>query len=156
MRKLPTDLQILDAIYEMYFDEYASFTDDGPSKRLSKVYVPLDIEKVAAKLATEGDIVFGRLYYVMDRKYAYKDDSDGSLVPFFAAHSLSRNFIASIFRTWLQCLPNSGRNIARHGKISSPPPCRRSRPSCPSSRPSGPPLPRSKWLQSSQPRLHPC
>jgi hypothetical protein len=82
MRRLPTDLEILNVIYEDYHDEYASFDPKKPA-RLAKIYVPLDIPKIAAKLGTDEDIVFGRLFHHLDHKYGYEKD-DGSHVHFFA------------------------------------------------------------------------
>jgi len=47
-----------------------------------KIYVPLDIRKVAEGLKTEEDIVFGRLYYQLEHKYGYVK-SDKTHVHFF-------------------------------------------------------------------------
>jgi hypothetical protein len=83
-KRLPTDLEILNTIYEEYYEEYEKF-DRGQSTRKIKVYVPLDIAKIAEKLGTEKDIVYGRLNYHLNKKYSYKkDDEKGSKVLFFA------------------------------------------------------------------------
>lgn len=81
MRHLPTDLQILDAIYDRYYPEFAAYTDEKPN-RSSKIYVPIDVAAIAKDLKVDGDIVFGRLYYHLDQRHGYKD-ADGSRVPFF-------------------------------------------------------------------------
>lgn len=80
--KIPTDLKLLNKIYEMYHLEYAKFErNDGT--RESKIYIPIDSIKIANLLKVDQDIVFGRLYYHLERKYGYKQD-DGSFVHFFA------------------------------------------------------------------------
>src|SRR5262245_28891820 len=66
-KTIPTDLKILQAIYDQHFDEYAGFEPAKPN-RGDKLYVPIDIAKIASKLDTDGDIIFGRLYYVLERK----------------------------------------------------------------------------------------
>lgn len=55
----------------MYSAEYRSFQHGKTDQRLSKVYVPIDIDKIARKLGTEGDIIFGRLYHHLNKKYGY-------------------------------------------------------------------------------------
>jgi hypothetical protein len=81
MKKLPTDLKILNAVYERYYDEFASYTDGGDSRN-AKIYVPIDIKQLAEDLNVDGDIIFGRLYYHLDKKYGYRQEDD-SRVPFF-------------------------------------------------------------------------
>lgn len=70
MKKLTTDLEILNAIYEKYYDAFASYADAHNQTRNSKVYVPIDIESIAESLGVDGDIIFGRLYYHLNKKYA--------------------------------------------------------------------------------------
>lgn len=68
--KVPTDLAILDAIYEQYYDEFASYDKESPT-RSSKIHVPIDIISIAERLRVDRDIVFGRLYYHLNAKYEY-------------------------------------------------------------------------------------
>ena len=81
MKHAPTDLQILKEIYERYYDTFAAYTDEKPN-RDSRIFVPIDIDAVAGKLGVDGDIVFGRLYYHLNKKHGYKED-DGSYVMLF-------------------------------------------------------------------------
>lgn len=81
MRRLPTDLQMLNAIYNRYYDAFAAYTDEKPN-RGAKIYVPIDIDAIAGEFGVDADLIFGRLYYHLDKKHGYKDD-DGSRVPFF-------------------------------------------------------------------------
>lgn len=81
MGKVPTDLQILNVIYRDYSDAFAAFNRDAPDRE-TKLFVPIDIEAVAAKLDVDPDIVFGRLYYHLENKYGY-DRDNGSRVAFF-------------------------------------------------------------------------
>lgn len=100
MRILPTDLKILNAIYDRYYDTYASFSEKK-SNRSSKIYVPIDIEQIAKDLRVDGDIIFGRLYYHLENKYGYKQD-DGLQVHFFGMviggdrHCVNFPYVASI------------------------------------------------------------
>ena len=70
MKPLPTDIKILKTIYNHYYDEFINFEEGS---RSSKVYVPIDIEFISKKLKVDGDIVFGRLYYYLNKRYGYKD-----------------------------------------------------------------------------------
>lgn len=74
MKKTPTDLEILDFIYNKYYQEYISFNKDKP-QRETKIFVPLDIDKIASNFDVDKDIIFGRLYYHLNNMYSYKRDS---------------------------------------------------------------------------------
>lgn len=80
--KIPTDLELLDEIYNLYYEEYESFTKKD-DKRAARNYVSIDCKKIASKLEIDANIVFGRLYYHLDKKHGYTWD-DGSKVHFFA------------------------------------------------------------------------
>ncbi len=71
---LPTDREVLEAIYTMYYEAYAA--------EPAKVYIPIDIDKVSARLGAEADLIFGRLYYHLQERHGYKRDDDTE-VPFF-------------------------------------------------------------------------
>jgi hypothetical protein len=84
-RKLPTDLEIFNEIYDKYYDEFKNFTRETPTRRV-KNHVPIDIDAIARQLGVDGDIVFGRLYYLHCRWYNYTEEKeDGRViqVPFF-------------------------------------------------------------------------
>lgn len=51
-KPLPTDLQVLEAIYDRYYDTFADYREGAPDAigRESKVYVPIDIAAVARDL----------------------------------------------------------------------------------------------------------
>lgn len=99
-KPLPTDIQILDRIYNRYYEEFTSF-DKEEARREGKVYVPIDIASVADDLSVDGDIVFGRLYYHLENKHGYKQEN-GSLVHLFAfqiggeRHAVNFPYLASI------------------------------------------------------------
>ncbi len=82
MKNLPTDLEILKKIYADYYNAFVSYSKEEPD-RSAKIYVPIDIDKLAEDFKVDGDIIFGRLYYHLERKYGYRND-DGSLVHLFA------------------------------------------------------------------------
>ncbi len=81
-RRNITDRLLLKKIYDTYYSEFCSFDEKSPS-RSSKIHVPLDCKAIANKLNLEPEIVFGRLYYHLDKKYGYKQDN-GSNVHLFA------------------------------------------------------------------------
>ena len=84
MKPLPTDRKILEIIYQRYYDIFASFSKESPDRE-AKIFVPVDLEAIAAELNVDKDIVFGRLYYHLEQKHGYKRD-DGINVHFFVRY----------------------------------------------------------------------
>lgn len=82
MHKLPTDQQIMQCIFEMYAQEYPH-PKGAPKTERARVYVPIDVAAVAAKLRCDAELTFGRLYYHLDTKHGYSQD-DGAKVHLFA------------------------------------------------------------------------
>jgi hypothetical protein len=78
MKKLPTDRKILKKIYSLYYDVFRDYQEESKT-RSSKVYVPIDIEKLAMKLSVDSHLIFGRLYYHMDKKYGYTQSDDSKV-----------------------------------------------------------------------------
>ncbi len=98
-RKIPTDLEILDAIYEECYERFASFDKKNPDRK-TKIYVPFDLDKIADQLNVDGDIVFGRLYYHLNKKYGYRNPN-GSTVSVYNTipgdgHSINMPLTAAI------------------------------------------------------------
>lgn len=84
MKRPPTDREILQKIHDRYLEEFGDFKQGDPkSERQTKIYVPIDCKAIANDLKVDSDIVFGRLYYHLDKKYGYRRD-DGSKVHLFA------------------------------------------------------------------------
>jgi len=82
MKRLQTDLEILEEIYDRYYPVFSSFSKEAPS-RSTKNFVPIDIDSIAKHFEVDPDIIFGRLYYHLNKKYGYTQP-DGSRVHFFA------------------------------------------------------------------------
>jgi hypothetical protein len=82
MKHTPTDIEILDKIYNNYYKEFSSFSKDKPNRQ-TKIFIPIDIKKIADDLNVDEDIVFGRMYYDFEKRFGYKQD-DGSSVHFFS------------------------------------------------------------------------
>lgn len=80
--RVPTDLQILDRIYDRYYPKFAGYSTEAADRK-AKIYVPIDIADISQDLGVDGDIVFGRLYYHLEEKYGYSR-SKGERVHFFA------------------------------------------------------------------------
>lgn len=79
--KLPTDLEILNEIFEEYYPSFINFDPKNP-ERDAKIYVPVDTDLIGKRLGVDGDIIFGRLYYHFNNKYSY--ENDGASTDFFA------------------------------------------------------------------------
>lgn len=80
-KPLPTDMQILDLIYEKYYEDFKKFGKDQYSRK-SKILIPIDIKSIAEELGVDGDIVFGRLYFYLQERYGYTRNN-GSMVSLF-------------------------------------------------------------------------
>ena len=78
---IPTDREILQKIFDRYYEKYAEFSREAPS-RSAKIYVPIDCSEVSRNFGIDVDIVFGRLYYHLEKKFGYTQP-DGSKVHFF-------------------------------------------------------------------------
>ena len=73
MPKLVTDYKILKTIYDSYYNDYLSFKEGD---RATRNYVPIDIERVAKKLSVDSDLLSGRLYFHLDKKYRYQEEEN--------------------------------------------------------------------------------
>jgi len=100
MRILPTDLKILNVIYEEYYDTFISFSKKNPD-RSAKNFIPIDIAQIAKRFGVDVDIIFGRLYYHLELKYGYQNPN-GTKVSFFALkagsdkHCINFPYMASV------------------------------------------------------------
>lgn len=100
MKRLPTDLEILNAIFDRYYETFTQYANRENSRN-SKIYVPIDIKQIADDLKIDVDIIFGRLYYHLEKKYGYRED-DGCLVHFFCLrlgddiHCINFPLVASV------------------------------------------------------------
>jgi hypothetical protein len=84
MRRPPPDREILRKIHKRYYEQFGGFKENEPElERESKIYVPIDCVAIAQDLSVDPDIVFGRLYYHLEKKYGYTQQ-DGSRVHLFA------------------------------------------------------------------------
>lgn len=103
MKRLPTDIEILSAIYSRYYKTFTSYSDKNKD-RGTKTFVPIDIEKIGNDLGVDGDIVFGRLYYYLEQKYSY-ERNNGSAVSLFILndgrdiHCVNFPYLASVLAT---------------------------------------------------------
>ncbi|WP_028693798.1 hypothetical protein [Pseudomonas cremoricolorata] len=75
--KVPSDLEVLDAIYEEYYEAFANFSQESDvyNGRKGKIHMPIDCKLLAMRLGVDSDIVFGRLYYHLEQKYGYARDN---------------------------------------------------------------------------------
>lgn len=82
--KSPSDLKVLSAIYNLYYEEFKNFSQESDIEngRASKIYVPINCKMIARDPGVDSDISFGRLYYHLEHKYGYRNE-DGTKVHFF-------------------------------------------------------------------------
>jgi hypothetical protein len=102
-KTVPTELQVLRTIYELYHEVYSDFdrNDEGRNRYTSN-YVPIDITAVGRQLDADPHVVFGILYYVLDGKHGQEKferdlGSEGTMVrvPFFL-HSWPPHIAAAL------------------------------------------------------------
>lgn len=88
-----TDRLLLKAIYEEYYSDFCSFDEENKT-RASKNHITIDCKAISSKLYLDHDIVFGRLYYHLEKKYGYKKEDRS--IPLFTTgagkHRLVVNF----------------------------------------------------------------
>lgn len=83
INNIPSDFTLMKEIYVRHYKEFKDFTKGEPSRE-TKIYVPIDIKSIAKRFSADENMIFGRLYYHLEKKYGYTND-DGSLVPFFSS-----------------------------------------------------------------------
>lgn len=94
MSRPPTDREILQKIHARYLDEFGGFKRDrSESERSSKIYVPIDCAVIAEDLNVDPDIVFGRLYYHLDKKYGYTQENGAKVHLFTLAVGKDKNAV---------------------------------------------------------------
>lgn len=99
MKKIPSDIEILEVIYNRYFDSFRAYALEE-SDRITRIRVPINIREIADECGVEEDMIFGRLYYHFNKKYSYKNE-EGNVVTFFTSmknEGMSVNFplVASV------------------------------------------------------------
>jgi hypothetical protein len=79
--QIPTDLQLLDAIYKHHHSDFLRRKTQGKTQ----IYVPIKIEEVAETLGVDPQSIFGRLYYHLEHKHGYQKTEGDKIVkvPFF-------------------------------------------------------------------------
>lgn len=77
-----TDRLLLKKIYDLYYQDFCKRQDKSDDSS-AKIYIPIDCNLIAEKLKINPQIVFGRLYYSLDKKYRYKQEN-GSSVSLFS------------------------------------------------------------------------
>lgn len=69
MRKPPTDRKILQLIHDRNYDDFCRYSEEQKI-RASKIYLPIDCAAIARQLSFDPDIIFGRLYYHLEKNTA--------------------------------------------------------------------------------------
>ena len=80
-RPIPTDETLLAEIYKRYLKSFSEWSEENKT-RVTKIWVPIDIDALGKKFRCDPDLIFGRLYYHMNEKYGSKT-GDGQEVNFF-------------------------------------------------------------------------
>lgn len=90
--KPPSDRKLLAYIYNRYVDEFSAYSKQDPSRE-SKILIPIDIPAIAQKFKVDNDIIFGRLYYHLQKKFGYTGASGAQVVFFTPIAGKDRNCI---------------------------------------------------------------
>jgi hypothetical protein len=115
MSKLSTDREIMQCIFDMYAATFRA-AQIGPHTSGEKIYVPIDVRKVASALDNDEHILFGRLYYHLDAKHRYKT-GENTHVHLFAfevgdnRHCINYPFLAALLSEQLEAHANDRRNF---------------------------------------------
>lgn len=80
-RPIPTDEHLLANIYKTYLKAFSDWSEENKT-RVTKIWVPIDIDAMSKKYRCDPDLIFGRLYYHMNEKYGSKT-GEGQDVNFF-------------------------------------------------------------------------
>lgn len=75
-----TDRKLLSVIKKLYEKKFLEFVNNPEKKTF---YIPIDCELIGGKMQSNGQMVFLRLYYFLEKKYGYKQDN-GYNVSFFS------------------------------------------------------------------------
>ncbi|MEX0722433.1 MAG: hypothetical protein WD357_11430 [Gracilimonas sp.] len=81
MSRIPTDLEIMEELYDRYYDSFRKYATEDPD-RIARIRVPINVKDVADACGIEEDMIFGRIFYHFNKKYSYKDDK-GNVTTFF-------------------------------------------------------------------------
>ncbi|VTU28484.1 hypothetical protein [Variovorax sp. PBL-E5] len=73
-----TDREILQRIFDMYRASYPG-RPPGGGKAENDPYLQIDIHDVASRLDTSPELLYGRLYYVLDHTHSYAMDGGGQV-----------------------------------------------------------------------------
>lgn len=80
-RAIPTDEMLLATIYKRNLKAFSEWSEENKT-RVTKIWVPIDIDVLGKKFGCDPELIFGRLYYHMNGKYG-SSTGDGQDVNFF-------------------------------------------------------------------------
>jgi hypothetical protein len=73
---LHTDLEILQCIFDMYRPAYPG--EMGPEgKHVNDPFVPVVVADIASRLNANANLIFGRLYFHLNKKHGYAQANGG-------------------------------------------------------------------------------
>ncbi|WP_020407153.1 hypothetical protein [Hahella ganghwensis] len=84
MANTPTDLQILNLIFEHHFQDYLRSPHNDPVRQ-HKNYVPVDVDYIANILGLDQVLLVSRLMDHLDKKYRYQVEENSYVFLFSTA-----------------------------------------------------------------------
>jgi len=81
-----TDRILLKRIYDLYYQDFCNL-----QKTKNTIYIPIDCVFVGESLGIEPQIVWGRLYYHLDKKYSFKQENDSWVKLILLANDEGKN-----------------------------------------------------------------
>lgn len=76
---LPTDKEIFEFVYDNYYNEFTNFDKEKNKTRITKNFIPIDIEMISKHFGVDEDIIFTRFYYVFKERYDYSKEFNGDV-----------------------------------------------------------------------------
>ncbi|MCE0721841.1 hypothetical protein [Legionella resiliens] len=71
--KSVTDLKLLKTIYNAYYNDYITLFNNETKERETKIYVPIDIDKLSNQLKMDSEIFHQRLYTHLEKEFGHED-----------------------------------------------------------------------------------
>ncbi len=70
-----TDRKILNTIYEYHYDDFLNYSKEQQNRK-SKNHIPIDLQSIADDLDMDIELLWGRLYYHLDKKYSFHGNNE--------------------------------------------------------------------------------
>ncbi|OJW16721.1 MAG: hypothetical protein BGO44_01165 [Legionella sp. 39-23] len=63
-------MKILETIYSLYLEDFLNYSPENKTRE-EKIYLPIEIKKIAEILRTDEELIFGRIYHYLNKKHSF-------------------------------------------------------------------------------------